>query len=400
MSPNRPASVEHPIEMISAYMDGRLEAEDRARVHEHLRDCAACQTTLADFRALAAAARREEAPPVPSDLVERIGRRINAEPAARSVHRWRLVTGARLPLATAAAVLVLSSLWIVWRGRLPGERLAESQSDVTPPTSVPLPEQAPSPQPGPVSAPSSDPDAPRRVQPGVAGNLDASGEVGQPTAFAPSPPAPPPPMTGKLQIKKEGAALAGAPADQEENKMSAALSREAIPAPEENSDRADTATGGPQEESGPRGLAVAPSMAGMAKSADMASMTLVFIMPEARVSVLPDSRIVLTSGDYICALPAGGPEEDKALAELRTLASRRSRLTGFTPAEGQVAEPGSREMAMPRELVIPAPPGSGPLASDMAAEMHRRLRILVRQRLLARAETECGPIPPTLQQIR
>jgi anti-sigma factor RsiW len=410
MSPNRPASVEHPIEMISAYMDGRLEAEDRARVHEHLRDCAACQRILADFRALAAAARREEAPPVPSDLVERIGRRINAEPAARSVHRWRFVPRARLPFATAAAVLVLASLWVVWRGRLPGERLAESQSDVAPPTSVPLPEQAPSPQPGPVSAPASDPDGPRRVQPGVAGNLDPFGDVsrrqdagreavGGP-AFAPSPPAPPPPMAGKPHIKKEGAALAGAPADQEENKMSAALSREAIPAPEENSDRADTATGGSQGGSGPLGLAVAPSMAGMAKSADTASMTLVFIMPEARVSVLPDSRIVLTSGDYICALPAGGPEEDKALAELRALASRRSRPTGFTPAEGQVAEPGSREMAMPRELVIPAPPGSGPLASDVAAEMHRRLRILVRQRILARAETECGPIPPTLQQIR
>lgn len=400
MSPNRPAGVEHPIEMISAYMDGRLEAADRARVHEHLHHCAACGRILADFRALAAAARREESPAVPSDLAERIGRRIDAEPAARSAYRWRFVPRARLPLATAAAALVLASLWVVWRGRLPGERLAESRSEVAPPTSGPSTEQPPSSQPEPVSAPSSGPDGPRRVQPGVAGNLDAPGEAGQPTAFAPSPPAPPPVMADKPQVKKEGAAPAGATADQEENKMSAALSREAIPAPEENSDRADTATGGPQGESGPEGLAPPPSMGGIAKPVDTEGTTLVFIMPEGRVSVLPDARVVLTSGDYVCALPSGGPEEEQALAELRALASRRSRPTGFAPAEGRVAEPGLREIAMPRDLVIPAPPGSGPLAPDLAAQMHRRVRILVRERLLARAEAQCGPAPPALRRMR
>ena len=363
MSPNRPGSAEHPKEMISAYLDGQLEAPDRERVFEHLRDCAACRELLSDFRALAAAARREGVPPVPADLAERIGRRIDAEPADRFTHRWFPLTRARLPLATAAAVLLVSSLWIVWRGRLPGESPA-------------------GPQPGAGPAPALVPDVPRAPSPSRT-----------PVPFPPPPPPAPLPM--KTAPRLEEAAPPGERVPQaqpsQEGKKAATVLREAISAPEENPDLGAAATARGQEgsaavpqalESGAAGYAVAPATAGS---------TLVFVMPEGRVSILPDARIILASGDYLCTLRAGGPGEDEALAELRAEAARRTR-----PA----ARSDSTAETLPGDLVIPAPPGSGPLPPDLAAQMHRRVRTLVRERLLARAEAQCGPAPPALRGIR
>jgi hypothetical protein len=406
MSPNRPAAVEHPLELISAYMDGRLEAADRATVHEHLSGCAACQAILADFRALAVAARREAAPPIPTYLLEKIGRRIDTESEApRPATRLRFFPRARLPLATAAAVLVVASLWVVLRGRIPGERLAESRSDTTPQASGPSTEQPPSSQPESASAPPASPKetAPRPVQPGIAGRPDASGLFGQTTAFAPSPPPPKPADSGRPQIKKDGSALGGAIAERQEqendNKMSAARSREAVPAPEENLDRLNAATEGLLGATGAEGPAPAAMAAGTAKPSDLTGTTLVFILPEARVSVLADLGVVLTSGDYICPLAPGGQEEVRALAELRAYAAAQRRRTGAGADDARLAEreaPGGA----PRELVVPAPPTSGPLAPEAAAETHRRVWTLLRDSLLARAEAQCGPAPPALHPER
>ena len=402
MSLNRPAGVEHPIEMISAYMDGRLEAPDRARVHEHLGDCAPCRQILADFRAFAAAARREAAPPIPTYLLEKIGRRIDTESEARPATRLRFFPRARLPLATAAAVLVLASLWVVWRGRIPGERLAESRSDATPQASAPSAEQPPSSQPESASAPqtSLDETATRPVQPGVAGRPDASGGAGQTTAFAPSPPAPPPSVAGRSPVKKDALALGGAIADREnDNKMSAALSREAVPAPEENLDRPGTATEGLPAATGAEGPAPAAMGFGTAKPSDLTGTTLVFILPEARVSVLADLGVVLTAGDYICPLAAGGQEEVRALAELRAYAAAQRRPASKGTEDARLARSDSPGGA-PRELVVPAPPASGPLPPEAAAETHRRVWTLLRDSLLARAEAQCGPAPPALHPVR
>lgn len=143
MNMNGPGSADHPRELISAYLDERLDATERARVADHLRDCDTCRRLLDDFRTLAAAARREETPPVPADLALKIGRRIDAAEAARLARRRRWYTGAPLPLASAAAaLLVVASLWIVWRGRLPVEPVPE----VTP-LVVRMPEPAGAPPP-------------------------------------------------------------------------------------------------------------------------------------------------------------------------------------------------------------------------------------------------------------
>jgi hypothetical protein len=193
--------------------------------------------------------------------------------------------------------------------------------------------------------------------------------------------------------------VAQAPQAQEEKKA-ATLFREAISAPEDIPDLGAAATARAQEESAAGVEALAPGAAGDAVAPATAGPTLVFVMPEGRVSILPDARIILASGEYLCTLRAGGPGEDEALADLRALALRRGRPAGVAAAPGAAAEYGSPTGALPGELVIPAPPGSGPLPPDLAAQMHRRVRALVRERLLARAETQCGPAPPALRRIR
>lgn len=368
MSPNQPIRVVHPIEMISAYMDGRLEAADRTSVHDHLRDCAACQAILADFRALAAAARREEAPPIPAYLLEKIGRQIDADSETRPALRRPFLLWARLPLASAAAVLVLATLWVVWRGRPPVEDLAESRANAVPPIPDASTGQA------------------RPTQPQSAPAPAAGADQDRPAAFAPSPPARRPDVAGKAPmdkaaIKKEDAAPGGAVADSEAYQMGAIRTQEALPAPEGNLARPRDEAGESTRDSRAGGPAPAAAVGGVPKAAEKAGPTVVFVLPEARVSVLPGSRVVLTSGDYICALPAGGQDEVKELAELRALAARQP-------------------IPMTGELVIPAPPEDGPLDPEVAAEMHRRLRILARRSLLPRAEAECGPLPPGLEQIR
>lgn len=391
MSPGRMARTEHPIEMISAYTDGRLEPADREQVHEHLGRCAVCRQILADFRALAVAARREAAPPVPAYLLEKIGRRIDAESQARPAPPLRFLPRARLPLATAAAVLVAASFWVVLRGRLPGERLAESRPDAAPPISGSSTEQPPSSKLEYDSASQASPEKtePQPVQPGVAGRPADSGGAGVTTAFAPSPPLSPPAAAGSLTAKKDRASSVDSLADREESKMKAVRAGEAVPAPE-------AVPQGILGESGGGGPAPAAAMPGIAKSQVAAGTTLVLVLPEARISVLPDLGVVLTAGDYICTLPAGAQEEVRALAQLRAYATRGRGPADAGPNEPRTADFDSRQGGAPRELVVPAPPTSGPLPPDAAAETHRRIWIILRESLLARAESQCGPAPPAL----
>lgn len=398
MSPDRLARTEHPIEMISAYTDGRLEPADRERVHDHLGRCAPCRQILADFRALAVAARREAAPPVPTYLLEKIGRRIDAESEARPAPPLRFLPRARLPLATAAAVLVVAALWVVVRGWLPGERLAESRPEAARPISGSSTEQPPALKPGPDSASQTGPEktAPQPVQPGVAGRPADSVGAGVTTAFAPSPPLSPPGVAGSPMIKKDRAISVDSLADREESKASAARPREAVPAPEANLERPNAAMGEPLGATDAVGPAPAAVTWGMARSQASAGTTLVLVMPEARVSVLPDLGVVLTAGNYICALPAGGQEEARGLAQLRAYATRGRGPADAGPNEPRTADSDSREGGPPRELVVPAPPTSGPLPPDAAAETHRRIWIILRESLLARAESQCGPAPQAL----
>jgi len=128
-------------------------------------------------------------------------------------------------------------------------------------------------------------------------------------------------------------------------------------------------------------------------------MTLVLVLPEARVLVLPDLGVVLSAGDYVCTLPAGGQDEARGLAELRAYAAGQRRAAS-TMAAGRTPADDSPESGEPRDLVVPAPPAGGPLSPEAATETHRRIWVLLREGLLARAEAQCGPAPKVLHPER
>lgn len=157
---------------------------------------------------------------------------------------------------------------------------------------------------------------------------------------------------------------------------------------------ADAATDSQEAETS-RMLATGPpagALMGLAVGATDPGLVLVFPLPDARVSILPDSRIRLESGTYSCTLLAVEPAEVEALQELRASAARLDRRRPESAAASAGTSPSS-------EIVIPPPPGSDPASADLVAQMHRRVRTLVQERLLPRAEEQCGPAPAALRQI-
>ena len=111
---------------LSEYVDGDLDAAERAALDVHLQVCAACARTVAELRAVLERAGELEAPTPPADLWPGIAARIaprrsrvleppawrRAAPgAAVAPRRWSFT----LPqLAAAAAVLVVLSSLGVW----------------------------------------------------------------------------------------------------------------------------------------------------------------------------------------------------------------------------------------------------------------------------------------------
>jgi anti-sigma factor RsiW len=94
-------------ERVTAFVDGVLEGEERARIEAHLVECAACRVQAADERALHTRLRALPAPELPFGLGHRVRTKLRRRP------RWPGAVRALLPLA---AVLVVA-LWV--RGYAP-----------------------------------------------------------------------------------------------------------------------------------------------------------------------------------------------------------------------------------------------------------------------------------------
>lgn len=93
---------------VSAYYDGELPPEERARVEEHIRQCPICAKELDQLRQISRLLGAARIPDLPADLPPRLR---GAAPSAAD--RW-LVRTAEALTAVAAAVLVASGLWL-WR---------------------------------------------------------------------------------------------------------------------------------------------------------------------------------------------------------------------------------------------------------------------------------------------
>jgi hypothetical protein len=122
-----PAEV-HPRELLSAYLDDELDVDERSKVDRHLVSCEDCRVQLSALGRLARAVAGEDVPPVPADLPERTGRRLDAATVVRS-RRFGFV----LPTSIAATIAALGILVAVqWRQGRIGET----------PLPVPEPKQA------------------------------------------------------------------------------------------------------------------------------------------------------------------------------------------------------------------------------------------------------------------
>jgi hypothetical protein len=109
----------HPVEALSAYLDGELPPAEAAELELHLRDCPECGGLLEEMRLLSRAAGEEEPPPLPADLARRIARRLEPAHPEKRVSRPAWLSGFfGAPLAAAAAALLAAGvLWTVWHSR-------------------------------------------------------------------------------------------------------------------------------------------------------------------------------------------------------------------------------------------------------------------------------------------
>ena len=116
----------HPVEALSALVDGELDEAERSAVQVHLAACPSCPRLLEDLRRIADGVKRQAVPPVPDGLRARVIERLHEEQGGGSVpgrdrrpgpRRWAIAAG-------IAAVMVLGSLTALesWRFLAPALR--------------------------------------------------------------------------------------------------------------------------------------------------------------------------------------------------------------------------------------------------------------------------------------
>lgn len=129
-------------ETLIPYLDGRLPADERARLDRHLESCADCRTRLAEFRALLDTLNTWPAPEPSPGFTPALRARLAAEPAQpTSPWRWPRPYGRRWvyagATALAAALLLVVVLWQPTPPPGPATPIAE-----TPATRAPEPGDA------------------------------------------------------------------------------------------------------------------------------------------------------------------------------------------------------------------------------------------------------------------
>jgi hypothetical protein len=124
----------HPRDLLSSYLDDELGLEERASVDRHLAGCADCRDELEALRRLARALSEDSVPPVPADLEERIGRRLDAATVVRP-RRWRFVVPATVAATLGALGLLVALQWREGRIGVP-----TAPTPASAPASAPVPE--------------------------------------------------------------------------------------------------------------------------------------------------------------------------------------------------------------------------------------------------------------------
>lgn len=120
---------EHPVEGLSAYLDGALASEERREVEAHLAECPSCARLLEDLRTLSDDLRTEGIPEVPERLEASVLRAMGGG-AARGVvvpfrRSWTIPAGIAATLG-AAALMVVAYRFLPMRSTTPLAVPAES----------------------------------------------------------------------------------------------------------------------------------------------------------------------------------------------------------------------------------------------------------------------------------
>lgn len=446
---------EHPLEALSAYLDGELDAGGRRALERHLEACAECAALLADLRRMAEVSREETIPPVPVDLGDRILERL---PARR---RGGLLF--RVPMAAAATLAAMALLWIVWirdpglqpdpmRSRsdpmesreAPGMQreiarrppsLADDEAgrSVSPPPAMPGTEQGLA-QPQAVTAPPGEPSTATEGDASFAQSRDrkTQGPAGADEAGSP--------VSGAIQ---EEDAPAVADADAAGSREEELQREEAARRLEEAARMAKLAQGrgqaaksegqpSPQEApadetaSGDLGLVprARPSMPSPAPASALLGKrgmpeprlyeteevlpagTWLLVDPDYSIRLDPDGSLRLRSGTFSCSLPPGrtGHEDVAFLARMaaEAIAAETPSAAASPQRVGSASAPASTEAADgtgAMVLQVIADGGAVAVAPDAAPEVAARLQALAGRRYTPDVEATCGELPAALREV-
>src|SRR6185369_9369249 len=107
----------HPVEALSALIDGELDGDERSALESHLAACAGCRDLVDDLKTLGRAVADDAVPATPPDLAPRIAaalpERAYAAPSLPAIapRSW---FRAPMPLAAAASFVVATLVWLAW----------------------------------------------------------------------------------------------------------------------------------------------------------------------------------------------------------------------------------------------------------------------------------------------
>lgn len=416
--------LDHPVELLSASIDGEIKPAEEAVLEAHLEGCAECRGLLEDFRKIDGTIAEEAPPVVPADLRERILAGLASRAVPPSVPFWKQA----MPLAAAASLLMVVLLWWGRPDRLapPGpaepSRTAESLPQlayrtapraqayeaIAPPAGPPAAAPAPAApnarmaaedrrrlnaaiRPG--DAPRGDQKAEslhefRRATPEAAARGMLLGNDGNATTAAPD-----------AAASAPGAARTApaAPADEkkaaateiQKDEMAERLRSLGYVGPETAGTASDGSAAGAEarelaQASKARGrvAAQAPEPVAMMKAAQAPSPGL--LAPPYTVRLVADRRMLVQSGQYACTAAVDDADGRRIAAALQE--SERV-LPRSQPAAPEAAAPeadatAADPTAVNASLVIPATPEARDVILRLVRERYRRA-----------LEARCGPLP-------